>query len=139
MWARIERSTGASYRCAATTWSSPRRARLVPRGKRARSRSRWTIFARLCSCPGRGSRAWKTSTPGCSRSVLQARKQAHPEFQDKTIFEVFEAERKNLVGYRGRFDAYRSISASVSKTCLVRFDNNKYSVMAKAVGRPVDI
>jgi transposase len=71
--------------------------------------------------------------------IAWARKQAHPEFQDQTIFEVFEAERKNLVGYRGPFDAYRSISASVSKTCLVRFDNNKYSVMAKAVGRPVDI
>jgi hypothetical protein len=27
----------------------------------------------------------------------------------------------------------------VSKTCLVRFDNNKYSVSASAVGRPVDV
>jgi hypothetical protein len=27
----------------------------------------------------------------------------------------------------------------VSKTCLVRFDNNKYSVAARAVGRPVEI
>jgi len=27
----------------------------------------------------------------------------------------------------------------VSKTCLVRFDNNKYSVSASAVGRPVEI
>ena len=29
--------------------------------------------------------------------------------------------------------------ASVSKTCLVRFDNNKYSVAASAVGRPVEL
>jgi len=29
--------------------------------------------------------------------------------------------------------------ASVSKTCLVRFDTNKYSVSARAVGRPVEI
>ena len=29
--------------------------------------------------------------------------------------------------------------ASVSKTCLVRFDNNRYSVSAHAVGRPVEI
>ena len=29
--------------------------------------------------------------------------------------------------------------ASVSKTCLVRFDNNKYSVAASAVGRPVEV
>jgi hypothetical protein len=27
----------------------------------------------------------------------------------------------------------------VSKTCLVRFDTNKYSVMASALGRPVEI
>ena len=29
--------------------------------------------------------------------------------------------------------------ASVSKTCLVRFDNNRYSVAASAVGRPVEV
>ena len=29
--------------------------------------------------------------------------------------------------------------ASVSKTCTVRFDNNKYSVLSTAVGRPVEI
>ena len=40
---------------------------------------------------------------------------------------------------RGRFDGFHSVSASVSKTCLVRFDNNKYSVGASAVGRPVEI
>jgi hypothetical protein len=31
------------------------------------------------------------------------------------------------------------LPASVSKTCLVRFDTNKYPVNAKAVGRPVEI
>src|SRR5690606_29828390 len=39
----------------------------------------------------------------------------------------------------GRFDGFHAVTASVSKTCLVRFDNNKYSVMASAVGRPVEI
>jgi hypothetical protein len=32
-----------------------------------------------------------------------------------------------------------ALAASVSKTCLVRFDNNKYSVNASAIGRPVEI
>jgi hypothetical protein len=27
----------------------------------------------------------------------------------------------------------------VSKTCLVRFDSNKYSVSSRAVGRPVEV
>jgi len=31
------------------------------------------------------------------------------------------------------------VPASVSKTCLVRFDRNRYSVDARAVGRPVEI
>ena len=38
-----------------------------------------------------------------------------------------------------RFDGFRATQASVSKTCLVRFDSNKYSVAASAVGRPVEI
>ena len=56
----------------------------------------------------------------------------HPEFADKTIWEVFEAERPKLVPYAGRFDGFHAVPASVSKTCLVRFDNNKYSVAARA-------
>src|SRR5690348_17404278 len=36
-------------------------------------------------------------------------------------------------------DLFRVRAASVSKTCLVRFDNNKYSVAASAVGRPVEV
>jgi hypothetical protein len=35
--------------------------------------------------------------------------------------------------------ARHAVPAAVSKTCLVRFDNNKYSVAAGAVGRPVEI
>ena len=30
-------------------------------------------------------------------------------------------------------------SAAVSKTCLIRFDRNRYSVASSAVGRPVDV
>jgi transposase len=63
----------------------------------------------------------------------------HPELTDQTIWEVFEAERSKLVPYAGRFDGFHSVPASVSKTCLVRFDNNKYSVASSAVGRPVEV
>jgi len=48
-------------------------------------------------------------------------------------------ERTQLVRIGGRFDGFNAIQASVSKTCLVRFDNNKYSVSSRAVGRPVEI
>ena len=46
---------------------------------------------------------------------------------------------RTLTPYAGRFDGFHSLPAAVSKTCLVRFDNNKYSVAATAVGRQVEI
>src|SRR3546814_5528157 len=73
------------------------------------------------------------------QSVASAKAHRHPELREQTVWQAFEAERVRLVEYRGRFDGFHAIPASVSKTCLVRFDNNKYSVMAKAVGRPVEI
>jgi transposase len=78
--------------------------------------------------------AWLTE-----RCVGYAKAHPHPERPDQTVWEVFEAERANLVPYRGRFDGFHALPASVSKTCLVRFDHNKYSVNASAVGWPVDI
>jgi len=73
------------------------------------------------------------------KCIAYAKAHAHPECADKTVWEVFEEERPKLVPYRGRFDGFHALPASVSKTCLVRFDNNKYSVNASAVGRPVEI
>jgi transposase len=71
--------------------------------------------------------------------VTYAKAHRHPENRAKTIWEMFEAERPSFVPCAGRFDGFHAIPASVSKTCLVRFDNNKYSVAASAVGRPVEI
>jgi transposase len=71
--------------------------------------------------------------------IAYAKAHRHPELTDQTIWEAFEAERPKLVPYAGRFDGFHAVPASVSKTCLVRFDNNKYSVTASAVGRPVEI
>ncbi|HTO60925.1 MAG TPA: IS21 family transposase [Bradyrhizobium sp.] len=73
------------------------------------------------------------------KCIAYAKAHRHPELNDQTIWEVFEAERAKLVPYAGRFDGFHAVPASVSKTCLVRFDNNKYSVAANAVGRPVEV
>jgi transposase len=73
------------------------------------------------------------------KCVGYAKAHPHPEIADKTIWQVFEEERPKLVPLRGRFDGFHELTASVSKTCLVRFDNNKYSVNASAVGAPVEI
>jgi len=71
--------------------------------------------------------------------VAHAKAHRHPERRDLTIWEAFEAERPSLVPYAGRFDGFHAVSGSVSKTCLVRFDNNRYSIAARAVGRPVEV
>src|SRR6201995_4930138 len=73
------------------------------------------------------------------KCIAYAKAHAHPERTDRTVWEVFEEERPKLVAYRGRFDGFHALPAAVSKTCLVRFDKNRYSVNASAVGRPVDI
>jgi transposase len=71
--------------------------------------------------------------------IAYAKAHRHPEQRERTIWEVFEVERPSLVPYAGRFDGFHALPASVSKTCLVRFDNNRYSVAAGALGRPVEI
>ena len=73
------------------------------------------------------------------KCVAYAKVHRHPELTEQTIWEVFETERPKLVRYTGRFDGFHSVPAAVSKTCLVRFDSNKYSVAANAVGRPVEV
>jgi hypothetical protein len=73
------------------------------------------------------------------KCIAYAKVHHHPELTEQTIWEVFEAERPKLVPYAGRFDGFHAVQASVSKTCLVRFDNNKYSVAASAVGRAVEV
>jgi hypothetical protein len=73
------------------------------------------------------------------RCIQEARRRPHPELAEQTVFEVFEAERAALVPYAGPFDSYRATVAAVSKTCLVRFDHNRYSVPSGVVGRPVEI
>ena len=73
------------------------------------------------------------------RCIAYAKAHPHPERSEQTVWEVFEEERPKLVPHRGRFDGFHALPASVSKTCLVRFDNNRYSVNASAIGRPVEV
>ena len=73
------------------------------------------------------------------KCLTWAKSHTHPEQSERTIWEVFEEERPKLIEYRGRFDGFHSTPASVSKLCLIRFDNNHYSVNASAAGRAVEL
>lgn len=52
---------------------------------------------------------------------------------------MFNKKQPHLVGYPGKFDSFHAVQASIGKTCLMRFDNNKYSVLSTAVSRPAEI
>lgn len=62
------------------------------------------------------------------RCIAWAKAHPHQELRDRTIWDVFQDERASLVPYVGPFDGFHAVPASVSKTCLVRFDKNRYSV-----------
>ena len=68
--------------------------------------------------------------------IAYAKAHPHPEQRDQTIWEMFEAERPSLVRYAGRFDGFHAVPASVSETCLVRFDRgNGCRKRGRAAGR----
>lgn len=69
-----------------------------------------------------------------------AANQKHPEFKDRTIYEVYtECEKQTLIPYRGEFSAYKLYSVVVSPLCLVNYDTNSYSVDCAYVGLSVQI
>jgi hypothetical protein len=70
---------------------------------------------------------------------LTNRSLPHPEQITRTIFEVFEDECCALAPYRTAFDGYRTQMATVSTTCLIRFDHNRYTVAAQAFDLPVEV
>ena len=74
---------------------------------------------------------------GGDGASVQARTHPHPEIAGKTIRDVFEVdERPCLIPWAGRFDGFRPGTGRMSKTLLVSFGTNRYSVEA---GRTVDI
>jgi hypothetical protein len=65
------------------------------------------------------------------------RRTQHPEFKDRTIWDVFQEERASLMELRGPFDGFVEKAVRASTTCLIMADHNRYSVDARAAGRMV--
>ncbi|PWC52404.1 transposase [Azospirillum sp. TSH7] len=68
-----------------------------------------------------------------------ARDTAHPECRSRSVWEMFQAERPALIAVTDPFDGFHETTVSASKTCLIRFERNRYSVAAMAAGRPVQV
>ena len=69
--------------------------------------------------------------------IAYARRTRHPEFKDRTIWEVFEHERASLMELRGPFDGFIEKAVRAATTCLIMADHNRYSVNARAAGQMV--
>jgi hypothetical protein len=69
--------------------------------------------------------------------VAYARRTKHPEFRDRTIFEVFEEEKASLMPFLGPFAGFVEKPMRATTTCLIIHDRIKYSIDAKAAGRAV--
>jgi hypothetical protein len=69
--------------------------------------------------------------------IAFARRTQHPEFKERTIWEVFQDERPSLMQLRGPFDGFVEKAVRATTTCLIMADHNRYSVDARAAGRMV--
>ncbi|QXX76710.1 IS21 family transposase [Methylovirgula sp. HY1] len=69
--------------------------------------------------------------------IAYAKHTRHPEFKDRSIWDVFQDERASLMEWRGPFDGFVEKAVRASTTCLIMADHNRYSVDARAAGQMV--
>jgi hypothetical protein len=63
----------------------------------------------------------------------------HPEDRRRTIGNYWQAERECLMETPAAFDGFVEFNKRVSSTCLITYDNNRYSVPASFANRPVSL
>jgi transposase len=68
-----------------------------------------------------------------------ASRHRHPERGEITLAQALEAERPVLQPILAPFDGFNEAEHAVSGVCLITFDRNRYSVMAKAAKRTVQV
>src|ERR1700683_1369488 len=66
--------------------------------------------------------------------IAYAQRTQHPEFKDRTIWDVFQQERTSLMELRGPFDGFVEKAGWASTTCLIMAEHNCYTVDAGAAG-----
>ena len=63
----------------------------------------------------------------------------HPDQSSITVAQAWDAERGALQPMLGPFDGFHQTEHAVTGTCLITFDRNRYSVMAKTARRTVQV
>src|SRR5258707_14795036 len=65
--------------------------------------------------------------------LAYAKRTKHPEFKDRTIWEVFQEERPRLMELRARFDGFVETAVRATTTCLIMADHNRTSEVVDPV------
>jgi transposase len=71
--------------------------------------------------------------------LLEAHNTKHPEFPDRSVFEVWQEEKPYLRRQTREFDGYGTDERRAGTQCLVRFDGNHYSVPCEYAGKLVSV
>lgn len=71
--------------------------------------------------------------------LCEARNARHPEFSDKSVWQVFEEERPYLRTQAEAFDGYMADERRASSECLVQYERNFYSLPCAYAGRAVTV
>jgi transposase len=67
--------------------------------------------------------------------LMEAHNMKHPEIQDKSVYEVYQEEKAYLRRQARSFEGYATEERRAGTQCLVRFDNNNYSVPCEYAGK----
>ncbi|MET0014360.1 MAG: IS21 family transposase [Sedimenticola sp.] len=63
----------------------------------------------------------------------------HPQDKRRTIDNYWQVEREHLMEAPAAFDGFVEYNKRVTSTCLITYDNNRYSVPASFANRPVSL
>lgn len=73
------------------------------------------------------------------KCMQHAKNARHPDFLDRTIYEVYEEEKEHFIKYQEEYTSYKLYPSIVLPTSLVQYDTNMYSVQCEYVGLSVQI
>ena len=73
------------------------------------------------------------------KMIAEAHTSRHPEYKDRTVFEVYSEEKEYLRRQKTAFSGYTTTERRAGSQCLVRFDSNSYSIPSEYAGKLVSI
>lgn len=71
--------------------------------------------------------------------IVISKKRKHPEEKERTIWDMYQEEKPSLVPLSAPFHGYTEQECRVSRTSLIRYDRNHYSVQGCLAGKSATV